>query len=177
MTPKYGGVLSKKLPPKNDGKKLAALLREDEDAFQALVDAEWDQIIAKIPALLDHYEIDHNLNPDHKLFKLAMALAKAHVPGFQCGKKRGAPTKWDSEKRRKAAHALDRLSLERPGKSENDLAKVLHKQTPWNGMSRSPEALLKQVRLLNKEKAASDEILAQSNGVNRLAMLMRGGIK
>lgn len=176
MTQKYRGVLNKKLPAKDDRKKLAALLRDDEETFRVLVSAEWAQKMEKIPALFEHYEIENSRNLSGMLFDLVIALAEAHVPGFQSELKRGAPVKWDSAKRRKAALALGRLSFERPGATDNALAKILHKESPWSELCKSPEALLKQVRLLNREKVEST-VLARTTGLNRLAGLFNDGNK
>lgn len=175
MATAYRGELSKKLAPKQEAKKMAALLRDDEQALRALIKEEHDQQMAKLPALLQHFGIDEEDDFSQACFELMMCLAEAHVPGFQFQKARGAPKKWSYDMRIKAAIALGKLAAEHPTKSENNLAIILHSKEPWSSLSKTPGALLKQIRLFNREAAIAQEVWAEVRPLNKLAdLLVRG---
>lgn len=175
MSEIYRGELRKKLPRKNKAKKLAAGLRGDQEGLRALIREEIHGQHKKLPALFKHFGIEAELDFDDAIFELALRLAEAHVPGFQYEQARGAPKKWDYQKRVKAAIELGKLEARHPGKSHNYLASILHKQVPWSSMSKTSAALLKQIRLLNRDDATMNVILEETKSTNRLAsLLMRG---
>lgn len=175
MSEIYRGELRKKLPRKNEAKKLAAVLREDPEGLRALIREEIEAQHKKLPALFKHFGIEPGLDFDDAYFELAMRLAEAHVPGFQYEQARGAPRKWDHRKRVKAAIELGKLQHHHPDKSDNYLASILHKQLPWSSMSKTPGALLKQIRLLNQEEAAIKLVLQETSSTNRLVSLLTRG--
>lgn len=175
MATAYRGELNKKLAPKQEAKKMAALLRNDEQALRALIKEEHGQQIAKLPALFQHFGIDETEDFGQACFDLMMCLAEAHVPGFQFQQARGAPRKWSYDQRIKAAVALGKLAAKHPTKSHNNLAAILHTQEPWNSLSKTPGALLKQIRLLNRETAIAKEVWTESHPLNKLARLLGRG--
>ena len=172
MATKYRGELGKKLPPRQHAKKLAAALREDKEALANLVRKELELQTAKLPALFEHFEIEYTLDYDDAIYLLALALAEAHVPGFQFEQARGAPKKWSFEKRIKAAASLGKLGTEFPGKSQNALAAIMHKREPWKSLSRTPASLLKQIRFLNIEQVAVNGISGKIGTGNILKDLL-----
>ena len=81
---KYSGLLATPI----DLRKLP--LEGDLDALM------FEEISQKIPALIDHYQIDRALPAEQIFPLLALHLAFDHVPGFRISspRKRGAKPKW-----------------------------------------------------------------------------------
>ena len=177
MAQNYSGVLRKKLPPEEKNKKLMAMQSADDEVFRGLLRKEVSQKFEKLPALFLHYEIDLSEGFDNAVFDLMLCLAHAHVPGFRREMARGAPKQWDFTLRKKASFELGKISAVRPLLSQNAIAAILHKQKPWNELSKTPAALLKQIRLLKQEQKIFQEVVAETKPINRLAELLNQGKK
>ena len=80
---KYTGSLSKTIV----GKQIAPL--SGEDAFKVEYKRQDDEMLAKLPDLFRTHEVTVG-----DWVGLALALAKAHVPGFKVVRRAGPRTKW-----------------------------------------------------------------------------------
>jgi hypothetical protein len=93
---KYSGILAKPID-----------LREqpfgtDSDVFIR------EEILKKIPALLDHCDVDDALTLEKKWYQVALKLAFAHVPGFDVtsSKRKGRKRKWTVEESQALVNAI-----------------------------------------------------------------------
>jgi hypothetical protein len=80
---KYTDKLNKPITRKRSG------LLDGEDAYQAEAKRFADEMIAKLPDLFKAHEV-----PEGNWVALALALAKAHVPGFKVINPAGRKTEW-----------------------------------------------------------------------------------
>jgi hypothetical protein len=69
----------------------------------------FEEISKKIPALIDHYQIDRALPAEQILLQLVFHLARDHVPGFRISspRKRGAKPKWTLDECRALVDAVN----------------------------------------------------------------------
>lgn len=80
---KYTGTLNKLVTRKRIG------LLESEDAYQSEAKRIADETFAKFPELFKAHDV-----PEGNWPALAVALARAHVPGFKVANPPGRTTKW-----------------------------------------------------------------------------------
>lgn len=96
-SPAYSGALATPIVY-GDPSLEAQILGEDDPVYEQELQVEAAKatkaMLAKLPLLLDHFEVSRSA-PD-KWMQLSYKLARAHVPGFQVNKtkKAGAPQDW-----------------------------------------------------------------------------------
>ena len=89
-------------------------------------------LLNRLAALLDHYGIEGGLEEPGNGWKLAMALASDHVPGFQSRAKPGAKPKSGADD---ALLVVAIIQGVRAGKSINETCQHLSKRPPFKGKS------------------------------------------
>ncbi|GAB3768319.1 hypothetical protein GCM10028796_31580 [Ramlibacter monticola] len=147
MVVKYTGKLGRRLPPLG----LDAAARGSKE-WERLFNADFGRKWQKFELLLKRFGLSIEGKTETETaevyFSLAFLLAEAHVPGFQETKRSGRPQVWNDGLRRKAEEALRRLHAEHPKENRRKLADRLFQDPSWRTLSRTPDALLRQVRKL-----------------------------
>lgn len=147
-TKKYPGELGRKKENKLEGPMIAAMLQKDRAEFDRLYDLESTEKIRKLLLLMEHFEIDSGeteAEMGEAFYRLALELARAHVPAFQKGRNAGRPRTWDDHTRVAAAMALERQAAANPRLNRTQLAERMLKDERWSSLSKTAGALLKQI--------------------------------
>jgi hypothetical protein len=113
---KYSGPLATPI----DLRKLP--LEGDPDALV------FEEILKKIRALIDHYQIDRALPAEQLFLQLACHLAFDHVPGFSSPRKGGAKPKWTLDECRAL---VDTVNANKTGKGLKVAITKAMKQPEW----------------------------------------------
>lgn len=141
--PTYKGVLSEPFGPLMDLIEQAIDNAEPGGAKPAIakaIDSRQRQEAAKEEALLRHYRIDPSANNAYR--RLALAVARDHVPGFQEATPRpipGAPRKWGPWD--KVRLVLEMQALLAHGSTLDQAAKKLARKHPWKNKGPKEEGL------------------------------------
>ena len=98
---KYTGSLGKTI-----AKKRMGLLAEEDD-YQAEARLTMDEMFSKLPALFKAHDVIEG-----NFVALALALAKAHVPGFKVVRPAGRKTEWHSSVKAEFRLDVDAIVLE-----------------------------------------------------------------
>lgn len=172
MQKRYTGELARRLPAIDWSNATTG-----EEAGR-LSDEDFDRKFAKLMLLFEHFGLEKP-GQNHRdalsaFLRLALILAESHVPGFQEAKQVGRPRVWTNRLRMRAAAALGRLSAQFPRENQTKLATRLMKEPAWQGLSRTPTAFLRQVRMLNTAPREELAGLDQERPVNRLLELLIG---
>lgn len=135
LLPKYRGKLAEPLKPLPT--PLAGMLSgisPDETIKQRRA-----ELIGKLARLLAHYGIARD--DERRWFKLALALAFDHVPGFQeaLPETRGRRRTWSLEDDRRLFYDISDLLAR--GKTVRSACEILVRKQPYKDQRRSGEAL------------------------------------
>ncbi|MDD5336155.1 MAG: hypothetical protein PHS32_20660 [Rhodoferax sp.] len=152
----YIGELAKKLPPLPKLDKSAGPLSQvfhEKEVIEA-IERGIDQEFEKLPLLFEHYGIEAR---DHASYiRLALALARDWVPGFQRMNDRAGPKqKWDDGGRARLKIAIDdfignsEAGMKGGSPTKLEAAEALLCRVEWKRKSASAAALLKQAEMAN----------------------------
>jgi hypothetical protein len=130
-----------------------------EEELNRVLDADFDRKHRKMMQLLElHGIVAGKSDRDVAIafYLLARRLAETHVPGLKVANAPGRPRVWNTDLRLKAAIAIAELAAEYPKENHTKLAARLLLDPAWSRLSKTPGALLRQMRMLNGPGATKE---------------------